>query len=145
MPRTTRERLPRPSARKNPITHAAASETTVSSTARSAPVLYGLERSASQKMWVSKLASTRGRGLPHVGHRKLMLQREPLQRPVLLQLRDRGPQRRPELRVRPAVVDPERVALGEEVRDRQLPRVLFLLERRGSVLRHDHVGAADEQ
>src|SRR5919199_2421713 len=98
MPRTTRERLARPSARAKPITHAAASETTVSSTASSAPVRYGLERSASQKMWVSKGASTRGGGLPHVGHRKLMLQREPLQRPVALQLRDRGPQRLAELR-----------------------------------------------
>src|SRR5438128_2491665 len=140
-----RERLPRPSARKNPITHAAASETTVSSTARSAPVRYGLDRSASQKMWVSKAAITRGRGLRHVGHRKLMLQREPLQRPVLLQLRDRGAQRLPELPVRLAVVDPERVALREEIRDRQLPRLLLLLERGRGVLRHDRVGAADEQ
>src|SRR5919199_5955361 len=145
MPRTTRERLARPSARAKPITHAAASETTVSSMARSAPVRYGLERSASQKTWVSKAASTRAPRLLHVGHRKLPLQREPLQRPVALQLRDRDPQRRPELPVRLAVVDPERVALGEEVRDRQLPRVLLLLVGRGGVLRHDRVGAADEQ
>src|SRR5919204_3290105 len=140
-----RERLARPSARAKPITHAAASEMTVTSMARSAPVRYGLERSASQKMWVSKLASTRGRGLPHVGHRKLMLQREPLQRSVLLQLRDRRAQRLPELRVRLAVVDPERVALREEIRDHELPRMLLLLERGRGVLRHDRVGAADEQ
>ena len=43
------------------MTHAAASETHVSSMARSAPVQYGLDVSASQKMWVSKLASTRRR------------------------------------------------------------------------------------
>src|SRR5919197_3835681 len=98
MPRTMRERLARPSARAKPITHAAASEMTVASMARSAPVRYGLERSASQKMWVSKLASTRGRGLLHVGHRKLPLQRELLQRPVALQLGDRGAQALAELR-----------------------------------------------
>ena len=41
------------------ITQAAANETSVNSRARSAPLQYGLEVSASQKMWVSKLASTR--------------------------------------------------------------------------------------
>ena len=39
--------------------HAAASDATVSSKARSAPFQYGLEVSACQKMWVSKVASTR--------------------------------------------------------------------------------------
>src|SRR5918911_4309097 len=119
MPRTIRERLARPSARKNPITHAAASETTVSSMARSAPVQYGLDRSASQKMWVSKAASTRGCDLLHVAHRDLVLHGELLQRPLLPERRDRAAERLPELRLRLAVVDPERVLLGEQVRDRE--------------------------
>ena len=41
------------------MTQAVASETSVSSMARSAPFQYGLEESASQKMCLSKLASTR--------------------------------------------------------------------------------------
>ena len=57
--RTDLKRLLRPNARKNPITQATANETSVSSSARSAPCQYGPEVSASQKMWVSKLASTR--------------------------------------------------------------------------------------
>ena len=52
-------RLLRPSASRNPITQAAASETSVSSRARIAPCQYGLDVNASQKTWVSKLASTR--------------------------------------------------------------------------------------
>src|SRR5918911_220839 len=125
MPRTTRERLARPSARAKPITHAAASEMSVSSMARSAPVRYGLERSASQKIWVSKLASTRSCELLHVGQRDLVLQRELPQRSVLLELRDRDAERLPDLRVRLAVVDPERVPLREQVCDRELPGMLL--------------------
>jgi hypothetical protein len=42
----------------NPITTATASEDTVSASASSAPFQYGLEVSASQKRWVSKLPSS---------------------------------------------------------------------------------------
>ncbi len=42
----------------NPITTATASDATVSARASSAPFQYGLEVSASQKRWVSKLPSS---------------------------------------------------------------------------------------
>src|SRR5919108_5731191 len=145
MLRTPRERLPRPSARKNPITHAAASETSVSSSARSAPSRYGSEESASQKMWVSKLASTRDRGLLHVGHRDLVLQRDLPQRLVLLQRSDRRTKRRAELLVGRAVVDAERIRLGEEVGDCELARMLLLLEGAGCVLGENGIGTSDQQ
>src|SRR5919109_933395 len=123
--------------------HAAASEASVSSIARSAPVRYGSDESASQKMSVSKLASTRRCVLLHIGHRDLMLRRDLLQRPALLEFLHRGAERGPELRVRLAVVDPERVRLREEVRDRELAGVLLLLERTGRVLRQHRIGATD--
>src|SRR5438105_1175346 len=110
--------------------------------ARSAPFQYGPEVSASQKRWVSKLASTRGRTLLHVRRRQLVLRGELRHRAVLLQRRDRTPERGPERGVRLAVVDPERVLLGEQVGDLQLAGVLADLVRGRGVLREDGVGAA---
>src|SRR5205807_9205523 len=131
--------------RKNPITQAAASETRVSSRASSAPSRYGLDVSASQKRWRSKLASTRDYDLLHIGHRDLVLRGDLPQRPVLLQLLDRGTERGAELRVGLAVVDPERIRLGEQIGDRELAGVLLLLVRPGRVLREHGVGPADQQ
>src|ERR687886_523262 len=119
--------LVRPSASGKPIRNAAPSEAQVSPMARSAPLQYGPERSTSQKRWVSKLASTRGATLLHVTRGNLLLLRQLLQRPVALQRGDRRPERLPELRIRLAVVDPEGVGLREEVRERELPRMLLLL------------------
>src|SRR5262249_1388139 len=73
--------------------------------------------------------------LLHVGGRDLLLRGELLQRPVLLQRLDRGLERGPELLVGLPVVDPERVGLREEVRDRELPGVPALLVRALRVLR----------
>ncbi len=58
MLRVRRRVLSAPSATKNPITSAAASEAAVSSSAVSAPLQYGPEESAAQNRCVSKLAST---------------------------------------------------------------------------------------
>src|SRR5579864_9844215 len=66
------------------------------------------------------------RSLLHVTCRDLLLRCELLEGPVLLQFHDRGLQRLAELRVRGAVVDPERVALGKQVPDRELARMLAL-------------------
>src|SRR5205823_12726088 len=93
----------------------------------------------------SKLASTRGAKLLHVTRGDLLLLRQLLQRPVLLQRGDRRAERLPELRVRLAVVDPEGVGLREEVPDRELARVLPLLVRALGVLREDCVRAADQE
>src|SRR5207244_8534330 len=130
--------------RKNRIANAAASATTVSSRARSAPFQYGLEVSASQKMCLSKLANTSGSNLLHITHRNLLLLRQHLQRAVLLQRFDRGSQRRAELRIRLAVVDPERIGLREEIRDRQLAGIVLLLVRAGGVLRQHRVGPPEQ-
>src|SRR5437867_17086 len=97
-------RLPLPSARKNPMTHAEASDATVSSRARSAPFQYGLEENASQKMWVSKVASTRVDRLLHVSRRNLLLCCELLERAVLLQRFDRRLERGAELLVGLSIV-----------------------------------------
>src|SRR4051812_44904198 len=98
-------RLSFPSARKNASTDAAPSVAHVSSRARSAPLQYGPEVSASQKICLSKLATTVAPNLLHVGDRNLMLRRDLLHRPVLLQRLDRAAQRRSQLLVRRAVVD----------------------------------------
>ena len=141
----TRKRLLRPSARKKPITHATASETSVNSRARSAPFQYGLELSASQKMWVSKLASTRARDLLHVRDRDLMLGCDLLQRAVLLQCLDRGAERGAHLLVRRAVIDPERVRLREQVGERELARMGCSLICTRGVLGQDGIGASDQE
>src|SRR5262249_31158471 len=85
------------------------------------------------------------RSLLHVTSRNLLLGRKLLQGPVLLQLRNGEPQRLSELRIRLAVVDPEGVALGEEVPDGELARMLPLLVRAFGVLAEHCVGASDEQ
>src|SRR5438034_11368413 len=95
-------------------------------------------------MWLSKLASTLATNLLHVGHGNLVLRRDLLQRPILLQRLDRTTQSRPQLLVRRAVVDAERVGLGEQVRNRELPGVLLLLIRTGRVLRQHRIGTADQ-
>src|SRR5439155_6906840 len=143
-PRMARLRLPLPSARKNPMTHAVASDATVSSRARSAPSQYGLEESASQKMWVSKVASTRADRLLHVTRRNLLLRCELLERAVLLQGLDRRLQRGAELRVGFSVVDAEGIRLGEQVSDRELTRVLLLVRASRRVLRQDRISSSYE-
>src|SRR2546428_4080109 len=138
-----RLRLPLPSARKNPMTHAAASDAIVSSRARSAPFQYGLEESASQKTWVSKVASTRVESLLHVSRRDLLLSCELLERAVLLQRLDRRLERGPELRVGLSVVDAKGVRLGEQVRDRELARVLPLVRAGRRVLGQHCIGSPE--
>src|SRR5437764_1245942 len=81
--------------------------------ARSAPLQYGAEVSASQNRWVSKLASTLRASLLHVARRDLLLRGQLPQRAVLLQRPDRALERLAELRVGLAVIDPEGVLLGE--------------------------------
>src|SRR5689334_62430 len=113
--------------------------------ARSAPFQYGSEESASQKMCVSKLATTVATNLLHVAGGNLVLRRDLLHRAVLLQRLDRRLQTGPELLVGLAVVDPKRVRLREQIRDRELPGVRLALERTGRVLRQHGVGAADQE
>src|SRR2546421_11625204 len=83
--------------------------------------------------------------LLHVTRGNLLLGRKLLQRPVLLQRGDRRPERLPELGIRLAVVDPEGVGLREEVRDRELSRMLLLLIGTFRVLRQDGVRATDQE
>src|SRR5438309_5322060 len=139
-----RLRLPLPSARKNPMTHAAASDAIVSSRARSAPFQYGLEMSASQKMWVSKVASTRVDRLLHVSRRDLLLRCEPLERAVLLQRLDRRLASGAELLVGLSVVDAKGVRLGKQIRDRELARVLLLVRTRCRILGQHCIGSPEE-
>src|SRR4051812_8880557 len=143
--RTARNRDARPSASGKPSSTAAASAAHVSAMARSAPLQYGSEGSASQNRWVSKLASTLTGVLLHVTRGNLLLRRQLLERAVLPQRRDRALQRLPHLLVGLAVVDPERVLLGEEVGNPQLVRMLPLLVRAFRVLGQDSVGTADQQ
>src|SRR3954449_7148446 len=142
--RTARNRDVRPSASGKPSSSAAASAAHVSAMARSAPLQYGSEVSASQNRWVSKLASTLTASLLHVTRGNLLLRRQLLERAVLPQRRDRALQRLAHLLVGLAVVDPERVLLREEIADRQLVRMLALLVRAFGVLSQDGVGAADK-
>src|ERR671936_2571134 len=90
--RTAACRLERPSASGKPIRHAAPSDAQVSPMARSAPLQYGPEESASQNRWVSKLASTLPTSLLHVTQRNLLLLCKLLKRPVLLELLDGVPE-----------------------------------------------------
>src|SRR3954470_21378982 len=143
--RTARNRDARPSASGKPSSSAAASAAHVSAMARSAPLQYGSEVSASQNRWVSKLASTLTGVLLHVTRGNLLLRRQLLERAVLPQRRDRTLQRLAHLLVGLAVVDAEGVLLGEEVGDGQLVRMLPLLVRALGVLSQDCVGAADQQ
>src|SRR5207237_2078323 len=112
---------------------------------RSAPLQYGPDESASQNRWASKLASTLSTSLLHVTRRDLLLRSELLHRAVLLQRRNRTLERLAQLRVGLPIVDPEGVGLGEEVRDRQVPGMLFLLVRPLGVLREHRVRAPDQQ
>src|SRR5438128_817461 len=113
--------------------------------ARSAPLQYGPEESASQNRWVSKLASTLAASLLHVTRGNLLSGRELLQGSVLLECLDRAAQGGPELLVRRAVVDPEGVGLREEVRDREFARMLLLLVRTFRVLSEHGIRASDQQ
>src|SRR5438105_12191793 len=143
--RTTRKRDERPRASGNPSRMAAPSDAHVSPMARSAPLQYGPEESASQNRWVSKLASTLAASLLHVTRGNLLSGRELLQGAVLLECLDRAAQGGPELLVRRAVVDPEGVGLGEEVRDRELARMLLFLVRTFRVLSEHGIRASDQQ
>src|SRR5437660_1607671 len=143
--RTTRKRDERPRASGNPSRMAAPSDAHVSPMARSAPLQYGAEVSASQNRWVSKLASTLRASLLHVARGDLLLRCQPLQRAVLLQRLDRALERLAELRVGLAVIDPEGVLLREQVGDRELAGMLSLLIRTLRVLCEDGVGPSDQQ
>src|SRR5262245_6942295 len=130
-----------PSATKKPMTIAVPSDAAVSSRARSAPLQYGSEESASQKSPVSKPTSVL---LDRAG-RDLVLHRDLGERSVRLELLDAHSDLladRPDVAL--AEVDAERVARGECVADGDLPRMLLRLVRVRRVLRQDGVGAAEQ-
>src|SRR5215211_1377687 len=119
--RTTAKRLPRPSASTKPRTVAAASEVTVSPSARSAPLAYVPEESAFQKRWVSNCTRRRGLLQTEVPERQVVLLGERPHPAVHLQRLELALDCGPDGRIAPPVVDAERVEMGVEVGDLEAP------------------------